>query len=190
MHHHFNPGRNHWYVFHTNTVLAKTLMKRWTSVLSTIQPSEMILGIISMYRKFKEEESSGHVFPCCPVVFQLTWGMISSWKDSKKRISSQALSSRTKNPHQYTFCASICHSEIQKTLVVKFKMYYFTSYWSLQLLFGSTFGKIHVARCQYLVDWTFQVFKIYIQICFEKSSTVHLYMSDNQKYLIDLFKHL
>jgi hypothetical protein len=32
----------------------------------------MILGIISMYRKFKEEESSGPVFPHCPVVFHLT----------------------------------------------------------------------------------------------------------------------
>jgi len=118
------------------------------------------------------------VFPCCPVVFHLTWGMISSWKDSKKRISSQALSSRTKNPHQYTFCASIRHSEKQKTSVVKFKIYHFTSYWSRKLLFGSTFGEIHVTRCQYLADWRFQVFKIYKTASF--FFNMNLDMSDNQ----------
>lgn len=133
----------------------------------------------------------GEFRPCvphCPVVFHLTWGMISSRKDSKERISSQALSSRTKNPHQYTFCASICHSEIQKTLVVKFKMYYFTSHWSLKLLFGSTFGKIHVAMCQYLADWRFQVLRF--TDLFWKFFILNLYVSDNQKYLIDLSQHL
>ena len=157
---HFGPGRNHWYVFRTNTILAKTPMKRWTSVLSTIQPSEMILGIISMYRKFGEEESSGPVFPRCPVVFHLTWGMISSRKDSKKRISSQALSSRTKNPHQYTFCASICHSEIQKTLVVKLQMYHLYIILISKVVIWFKFWQNLCCKVP-ISDWTFQVFKIF-----------------------------
>ena len=157
---HFGPGRNHWYVFRTNTILAKTPMKRWTSVLSTIQPSEMILGIISMYRKFGEEESSGPVFPRCPVVFHLTWGMISSRKDSKKRISSQALSSRTKNPHQYTFCACICHSEIQKTLVVKLQMYHLYIILISKVVIWFKFWQNLCCKVP-ISDWTFQVFKIF-----------------------------